>query len=314
MSIQPNKTEAVVFAKKTTPSHLRIIAAGINIPISPTMKYLGIHFDSKLTWHVHLNSITAKLHRLHGYLLQCLRATWGLGPDALKHLYIGAIEPALTYGCSSWGNVTTKQWARTKLLSTQRLFALRIIRGFRTVSTEASLLLAGLISIDLRIQERTAQYAIRRGAEPQEPIATDLSSTQINAHGLEHNTAYSLLPHPSQWTIISSPPDDSTSNSRHISIYTDGSEGEDGSEGGVGAAFTVSDNLYPSHYNNVLQLFQLDNSVPSTKRSAWLYARRSAGYQQWHTAQTTRLYTATVRMPLHRFKTLAIATQSFARC
>jgi len=197
LAIQPNKTEAVVFTRKTTPLHLRITAADANAQISPSMKYLGVHFDSKLTWHAHLDFITAKLHRLHGHLLQCLRATWGLGPDALRHLYIGAIEPALTYGCSSWGNVVTKQWARTKLLSTQRLFALRIIRGFRTVSTEASLLLAGLIPIDLRIQERMAHYAMRRNAELPERITADPDGradqhTQPGTQGLIQSTASSI--------------------------------------------------------------------------------------------------------------------------
>jgi hypothetical protein len=255
LAIQPNKTEAVVFTRKTTPLHLLITAANVNAQISPSMKYLGVYFDSKLTWHAHLDFNTAKLHRLHGHLLQCLRATWGLGPDALRHLYIGAIEPALTYGCSSWGNVVTKQWARTKLLSIQRLFALRITRGFRTVSTEASLLLAGLIPIDLRIQERMAHYVMRRNAEPPECITADLQAAQINTHSLERKISYSQLPHPSQQIIISSPPDDITPSSRHISVYTDGSKGE-----GVSAAFTVSDNLSPSHYNNVSQLFRLDSS------------------------------------------------------
>jgi hypothetical protein len=75
LSFQPNKTEAVVFTKNTTPLFLRLTTGGVNIQISPSLKYLGVHFDSKLTWHVHIDSITAKLHRMHGYLLQCLRAS-----------------------------------------------------------------------------------------------------------------------------------------------------------------------------------------------------------------------------------------------
>jgi hypothetical protein len=148
------------------------------------------------------------------------------------------------YGCPAWGSVVNRQCARTKLLSLLRLYALRILRGFCTLSTEASLVLDGL-----RVREQMAQYSIRRNDTLSALTAQDLKALQVDEANLERRLTYSQLPHPSQQTAIASPSDDYIPNTRHISIYTDGSKGE-----GVGAAFTVFDNLSSSPYNNVSQL------------------------------------------------------------
>ncbi len=115
--------------------------------------------------------------------------------------------------------------------------------------------MAGLIPIDLRIWERMAQYSTRRNTALSRLTITDLQDAQVSDIASEHYLTYSQLPHPSQQIIIGPPPDDHTQSVRHISIYTDGSKGE-----GVGAAFTVSDESTSPCYNNISQLFRLDNS------------------------------------------------------
>ena len=67
-----------------------------------------------------------------------------------------------------WANATTKALAR-RLASSRRVFAIRMIRGYRTVSGEAASLLAGLPPWDLEseaLATRWRRAALSRGETP----------------------------------------------------------------------------------------------------------------------------------------------------
>ena len=56
----------------------------------------------------------------------------------------------LRYGSEAWTeSLTREQWK--KLESVQRRVALRVIRGYRTVSTDACLILAGMLPLHLEL-------------------------------------------------------------------------------------------------------------------------------------------------------------------
>jgi len=65
-------------------------------------KYLGIIFDSKLTYREHTNYIEEKCFRYIFSLARSAKITCGLKHKALKPINAGAILPLTLYGAPVW--------------------------------------------------------------------------------------------------------------------------------------------------------------------------------------------------------------------
>ena len=57
------------------------------------IKYLGIIFDSKLTFHNHIAYISDKARKLIYMLSKTAKLKWGLGHKAIQTIYEGALVP-----------------------------------------------------------------------------------------------------------------------------------------------------------------------------------------------------------------------------
>ena len=73
---------------------------GINIKQVFTVKYLGVAFDSNLTWKNHINELCSKLSKTVG-IISKLR--YNVSVDILTMLYYSLIYPFLIYGVQVWG-------------------------------------------------------------------------------------------------------------------------------------------------------------------------------------------------------------------
>jgi hypothetical protein len=91
--------------------------------------------------------------------LMC-RNSWGLRYDALKVFYSAAIETSLLYCSYVWAKNLT-QTNINKLKTIQRLFAIKIIRSYRTISYKSAVTIAGLTPIDLKIKEKNILHQIK---------------------------------------------------------------------------------------------------------------------------------------------------------
>jgi len=89
-------------------------------------KLLGIHTDSNLSWHTHVEAIVSKAtQRL--YFLKQLKRVWV--PRAhLLHFYISVIHPALEYAVLVWCQLLTK--TQTDSIESVQKRALHIIYLF----------------------------------------------------------------------------------------------------------------------------------------------------------------------------------------
>jgi hypothetical protein len=63
-----------------------------------TIKYLGIVFDSKMTFRDHVNYVEEKCTKLKFTISKSAKVTWGLKDEALKTIYAGGILPLILYG------------------------------------------------------------------------------------------------------------------------------------------------------------------------------------------------------------------------
>ena len=96
------KTNFILFhSKKLKPSKLlNLKIDGVNIKQVFTVKYLGVTFDSNLTWKNHINELCSKLSKTVG-IFSKLR--YNVSIDILIMLYYSLIYPFLIYGVQVWG-------------------------------------------------------------------------------------------------------------------------------------------------------------------------------------------------------------------
>ncbi|XP_046909851.2 uncharacterized protein LOC124491261 [Dermatophagoides farinae] len=161
LSFNPNKTVAMIVTRRRKFDMPTIYFKNSPISIVKNIRYLGVILDSKLLWNDHISYIKSKALSIYNMLRRKFASSWGLSFDVLRLIYLHAIEPLITYASPVWFYSLSKTNVKSRLLSIQRIFALSIIRGYRTISLEASLVLANIVPIDLRIIYLANMYRIK---------------------------------------------------------------------------------------------------------------------------------------------------------
>jgi len=155
LKLAPAKTEAVVLTRKNLYANPELFVEGHAIPIKPSMRYLGVELDTRLSFtkHVHQASLKACQSALAiGRLMPNIG-----GPSHSKRALLGSVTNSkMLYASPAWavrGTKTAKN--RLAMARAQRTVALRTIRAYCTVSAEASSILASMLPADLLATERT---------------------------------------------------------------------------------------------------------------------------------------------------------------
>jgi len=131
------------------------------------MKYLGIIIDSKFKFNEHINCATDRCSKLINALSKPARIRWGLGHEALKIIYNGAILPQLLYAAPAWIESIKKKYNRVKYTRVQRLINLRMAKAYRMISHKALCVLTGIPPINIKAEEAVALYNITTGRNVQ---------------------------------------------------------------------------------------------------------------------------------------------------
>ena len=130
------------------------------LPVEST-EYLGFTLDASLNWRLQINHrcemATKMVYALHRFL----RLTWGIHTKNLKLLYKCVFIPTLLYGCSVWAGILRFKWSATKLRATQRRMTKCVARAFKSVFSEALLIITNSIPIDLTILQTTCYSFFR---------------------------------------------------------------------------------------------------------------------------------------------------------
>jgi len=132
------------------------------------MKYLGIYFDSRLAFDIHINYIAENSTKLIHRQGRSAKLHWGLGHKSLKIIYEGALTPLLTYGAPVRDKALVKQRNLGMLKTVQRLINIKIAKACRTISFEALCMMAGVPPIGIVIEEKVRLYKIKHDAERNE--------------------------------------------------------------------------------------------------------------------------------------------------
>lgn len=222
LTFNPVKTQAMFITSRRKLNPPSVVVNDVQIELVNQIKYLGVILDRKLLWNAHIDYIIKKCEKMFHAIARTSGKDWGLSAGVLRVIYIGAIEPMLTYASSAWKEALQKITVRRRLLSMQRLFAMRITRSRQKVSLEALLILADLVPIDLKLGICSSRYLIRQGQNP--PC--------LQAAVYQKPASLSECGHPA---IKPNFVKERCSNQHLLRIYTDGSK----MEGKTGCAFVV---------------------------------------------------------------------------
>lgn len=230
LKFAPHKTCAMLITRKLKHDTPRLTMGGIDIGMSKEIKLLGLTIDHKLTFNRHVSNVCAKAAAVYKQLSRAARVSWGLQPEIIKTIYTAAVEPIVLYASSAWAPASNKIGVRKRLNSLQRSFAQKMCRAYRTASLNSTLVLAGVLPLDLRVREMASLYEAKRGAT--QPTLGDREVEKM-ASALE-------APHPAtrmslKLGCLEDEEQYRAESHYEVRIFTDGSK----IEGKVGAALTV---------------------------------------------------------------------------
>jgi len=115
-------------------------------------KYLGLTLDCERKWDVHIELLSAKSDDMFSRLRGTMGAGWGIRRVNLMTLYRGVFLPRIGYGASFWAHAASSRISRQKLGKLQRRILVGLTSAYRTTSTDALQVLAGVLPLDLELK------------------------------------------------------------------------------------------------------------------------------------------------------------------
>ncbi|XP_068631438.1 uncharacterized protein [Battus philenor] len=102
-------------------------------------------------------------------------------------MYLAVLEPTILYAAREWASAARKLLVRRSVGGGPERLRSEDVRIYRTASLNSALILAGLLPLDLRVQEAAHLFKIKRG----------YSRQVVGDRDLELPVSYLRLPHPS---------------------------------------------------------------------------------------------------------------------
>ena len=119
IKLNPEKTKVIIFSRsplagKSEPV-LRLY--GNRLKIYPQVKFLGITFDSKLTFQIRFEGILGRCNTRYHRVRLIVNKRWGHGPSTILQIYKQCVWPIFEYG--SLSTITTSDTIISKIQQLQ---------------------------------------------------------------------------------------------------------------------------------------------------------------------------------------------------
>ena len=169
--ISTNKTFFVIFTRKQVPRVPSFTLCGHPIERKMSAKYLGITFDSKLTWQLHVDDLVERCKNPLSLMKLVARRQWGGDRKTLTLMYTSLVRSKIDYG--SFLYATAKH---THLLKLDRVQyeAIRIIAGLLRATKVVQLEVeANIVPLEFRRDQLMMNYFINVIRIRNNPVTID---------------------------------------------------------------------------------------------------------------------------------------------
>ena len=190
-----SKSCAVLFTRRRLIPRPPLSLYGSLLPYQPSAKFLGLLFDSRLTWDDHVSALrVSALQRLR--LLQTLsHVSWGADRHTLLHLHMALVLSKLDYGCQIYSSASA---TTLRKLDPVHHLGLRLALGaFRSSPVESLYVESGLPSLYRRRALLSLRYFARLHQFPSPSVL------QLSDSVTAYYTSHSRLPAPYSFRMCS---------------------------------------------------------------------------------------------------------------
>ncbi|XP_020297412.1 uncharacterized protein LOC109861964 [Pseudomyrmex gracilis] len=175
LKVAVHKTEAMWFHGpcRGRPAGLDLSVGEARVEIGTTIKYLGLYLDPTWRFGEHFARLAPRVRKVANALAR-IQPNLGGPKTKVRRLYGNVVHSVALYGAPLWAEAAMRAGARSsfgQLCAAQRLAALRVISGFRTVATETTGVLAGMPPLALLAGMYSAKYSRRVELLHQEGLA-----------------------------------------------------------------------------------------------------------------------------------------------
>lgn len=176
--LAPKKSECKIFTKKYVYRDPELYIQGCLVPVRRSVRYLGVHLDTRLSFGEHVATVAAGARKAVGALGKLMPNVGG--PSQCKRsLLMSVVNSRLLYCTPVWADgVQPVQKYKNILVETQRCAALRVARCYGTVSDMAALALARMPPAFLQASARKSAVEARNAgaARTKHEIVEDILS------------------------------------------------------------------------------------------------------------------------------------------
>ena len=136
IKLNPEKTKVIIFsrsplARKSEPI-LKLY--GERLKIYPQVKFLGITFDSKLTFEKHFEEILGRCNTRYHRVRLIVNKKWGPSPSTILQIYKQCVRPIFQYG--SLSTITMSDMIISKIQRLQNKFIRLALRLPKYISVK----------------------------------------------------------------------------------------------------------------------------------------------------------------------------------
>ena len=172
--LSSRKTKAMIFTHRqyNTP---KLKLESTDIEIVQNLTFLGLIFDSRLSWKPHIDNINTRCNKRLNVLKCIVGSDWGSDTASLLLLFRALIRPIIDYGCEVYDSA--KATVKRKL-DTIQLNALKICTGTTYFTSLASLQVeCGEMPLEIRREMISSKHRTKLECLPlnhpiREPIST----------------------------------------------------------------------------------------------------------------------------------------------
>lgn len=163
LHLAEHKTEAVLISSRKLRETITIRVGDQEITSQSMVRYLGVMIDDRLSFKQHIEYSSAKAARVNAMISRLMPNLKGPG-EVRRRLLAGVVGSVMLYGAPIWSDAAKIKSSARKLESVYRLSAIRVAMAFRTISSDAVCVIAGMCPLTILANERSRKY-FRRDEE-----------------------------------------------------------------------------------------------------------------------------------------------------
>ncbi|VVC46488.1 Endonuclease/exonuclease/phosphatase,Reverse transcriptase domain [Cinara cedri] len=161
LALSTGKSEAVVLTSKRGYAPPAFAIDGVPIRTEEAIRYLGVRLHRTLGFKAHLQAAAARAQKTAMALWRIMPNVGG-AQQRKRRLLASVVESVVLYAAPVWAGAMVFESNTSIIQRPQRTVALRVATAYRTVSTPAVLVIAGMIPVHLLAEERRRRHS-RRG-------------------------------------------------------------------------------------------------------------------------------------------------------